>query len=113
MQVEFGTNPADLIAGIGPSIGPEVYEVGPEVIEMFKVEFNSDNILKPIEKTNKALLNLWETNKQILLQSGIIEKNIEVAKMCTYSIPELFYSARRDGGKCGRLASGILIKSKI
>lgn len=110
MQKEYGTNPSDLIAGIGPSIGPEVYEVGPEVIEQFRDKFGKDHIVKPIENSDKGLLNLWKVNKQILLESGILEKNIEIAEICTYSNPELFYSARRDGVETGRLATGIMIK---
>jgi hypothetical protein len=110
MQKEFGTNPEDLIAGIGPSIGPKVYEVGPEVAEMFVKQFGMDNIFTPIKKSEKSLLNLWEVNKQILINSGIPEQQIEIAKMCTYSNSELFYSARRDGVKTGRLASGIILK---
>lgn len=110
MQQEFESNPQDIIAGIGPSIGPEVYEVGPEVTNQFTKQFPKNNILVPIQDSDKSLLNLWEANKQILLDAGVPEKNIEMAELCTYSNPELFYSARRDGVKCGRLASGIMIK---
>lgn len=110
MNKEYGTNPVDLIAGIGPSIGPEVYEVGPEVIDQFKNHFSFDNYIQSIKHTDKGLLDLWKVNKQILIQAGIQEKNIEVAEICTYSNPELFYSARRDGVKTGRLATGIMIK---
>lgn len=109
MRKEFGTNPTDIIAGIGPSIGPEVYEVGPEVTEQFINQYGEKNI-SPIKNSDKGLLNLWEINKQILLNTGVPENQIEVAEICTYSNPELFYSARRDGVKTGRLASGIIIK---
>ena len=110
MQKEYGTNPKDLIAGVGPSIGPEVYEVGPEVIEQFLNYFDFDNYITPIKNSEKGFLNLWEVNKQILINSGIPGNQIEIAEMCTYSNPELFYSARRDGVKTGRLATGIMIK---
>ncbi len=112
MNKEYDTNPADIIAGIGPSIGPAVYEVGHEVIEKFETKFGKDHILTPIKNSDKGLLNLWEVNKQILLDSGIPKKNIEVAEICTYSNPKLFYSARRDGVKTGRLASGIMLKQE-
>jgi purine-nucleoside/S-methyl-5'-thioadenosine phosphorylase / adenosine deaminase len=110
MQKEFGTKPENLIAGIGPSIGPDAYEVGPEVIEQFQVKFGEDQIIKPIENSDKGYLNLWKANKQILLDSGIPENQIEIAEICTYSNSELFYSARRDGVKTGRLATGIMLK---
>ena len=110
MQKEFGTMPENIIAGIGPSIGPEVYEVGPEVIEMFHKSFGENHIVTPIENSHKGLLNLWKINKQILMESGIPENQIGIAEICTYSNPKLFYSARRDGVKTGRLATGIMLK---
>jgi hypothetical protein len=109
MQKEFGTKPEDLIAGIGPSIGPEVYEIGPEVAEQFHNQFSKDHVVTAIENSDKGFLNLWKVNKQILLNSGIPENQIEIAGICTYSNPELFYSARRDGVKTGRLATGIML----
>ena len=110
MQKEFGTNPSDLITGIGPSISPEVYEVGPEVVKQFQEKFGKNQIIKTRKDSEKDLLNLWKVNQQMLINSGIPENQIEVAEICTYSNPELFYSARRDGVKTGRLATGIMLK---
>ncbi len=110
MQDEFGTKPENLIAGIGPSIGPKVYEVGVEVAELFQEQFGVNHTVEPIKNSNKYLLNLWEANKQILIETGIPETQIEIAEICTYSNSELFYSARRDGIKTGRLATGIMLK---
>ena len=111
MHQQFNVNPNDIIAGIGPSIGPKVYEVGSEVVEQFNSEFRTESVIAPIPNSDKGLLNLWKVNKLILQESGISEKNIEIAEMCTYSNPKLFFSARRDSVKCGRLASGIMIKN--
>lgn len=110
MQKEYGTKPENLITGIGPSIGPDVYEVGPEVIEQFQNRFRFEHYITPIKNSDKGLLNLWRVNQQILIKSGIPESQIEIAEMCTYSNPDLFYSARRDGVKTGRLATGIMLK---
>ncbi|OFX27633.1 MAG: hypothetical protein A2041_10270 [Bacteroidetes bacterium GWA2_31_9b] len=109
MTEEFGTDPKNLIAGIGPSISPDVYEIGTDVIELVKNSFGENHVLKYIETSNKALFNLWEANKQVLIESGVPLNQIEIAEMCTYSQPELFYSARRDKGKTGRLATGIMM----
>lgn len=109
MQKEFGSKAKDIIAGIGPSIGPKVYEVGPELVKQFSERYGQEHISK-IPNSDKGLLNLWSVNKQILIESGIPEKQVEVAEICTFSNPELFYSARRDGVKTGRLATGIIIK---
>ncbi len=110
MQKEFGTNPADLMAGIGPSIGPEVYEVGTDVVDEFKRHFYQNHLFTPTADSIKFLLNLWEANKQILLESGVPDNQIEIAEMCTYTNADLFFSARRDKGKTGRLATGIMLK---
>lgn len=109
MIKEFGTQPQYLIAAIGPSIGPDVYEVGPDVIGYVKQAFTENNVLVPVKNSEKAFFNLWEANKQVLIESGIPSNQIEIAEMCTYSQPELFYSARRDKGKTGRLATGIMM----
>lgn len=109
MIEEYQINPEKLIAGIGPSIGPEVYEIGPDVIELVNDAFIQNHVLSYIPGTQKALFNLWEANKQVLLDCGVLPENIEIARMCTYSDPDLFYSARRDGKKAGRLASGIMM----
>jgi YfiH family protein len=106
---QFGADPEKMIAGIGPSISPDVYEIGPDVIKPVKQSFVENLVLKSIPDSDKAFLNLWEANKLILIESGIPASNIEIAEMCTYSNPDLFYSARRDSHKTGRLATGIMM----
>ena len=106
MTAEFGTNPSDLFAGIGPSISPEVYEVGEEVWNQFAPEFyypaNSAG-------SNKRYLDLWKANMHQLILSGVPVEQTEVSKICTLSDPERFYSARRDGQKSGRMATAIML----
>ena len=106
MAEEFGTKPCDLFAGIAPSISPEVYEVGEEVWKQFSSEFYSPaNPANP----NKRLLDLWSTNYDQLIVAGIPANQIEVARTCTFSDPGRFFSARRDGIKTGRMATGIML----
>lgn len=112
MQEIFDSSPDNIIAGIGPSIGPEVYEVGQDVIDQVQATFkNKKNIIHLINDENKALFNLWEANRQILLDCGLRDENIEIAGLCTYSNPGYFYSARRMKGKTGRMLTGIIIKN--
>jgi YfiH family protein len=108
MKEDFNCNPEDIFAGIGPSISPEVYEVGPDVWEQFSPEFYQ--LID--KKEDKRLLNLWKANMGQLIESGIPRKNIELAEICTLSNPSLFFSARRDGAKTGRMATGIMIKGR-
>ena len=110
MIEEFQVDPENLIAGIGPSIGPAVYEIGPDVIDLVKNSFPTNRVLNYLDNSDKALFDLWEANKIVLIDCGVLAKNIEIAEMCTYSNPELFYSARRNGTKTGRLATGIIMQ---
>lgn len=105
-MVQKGSDPKDILAGIGPSISPSVYEVGKEVWEQFSSEFYHQNGAGH----DKRFLNLWKANFCQLTQSGIPFENIEIAELCTYSDPSLFFSARRDGIKTGRMATGIMMK---
>ncbi|MFT5917042.1 MAG: YfiH family protein [Flammeovirgaceae bacterium] len=110
MQADFDSKPKDIWVGIGPSISPEVYEVGNEVIAEFIKAFGTKQGLVSNEMTDgKGFVNLWEANKRQLTEIGIPESQIEIAGICTYSNPETFFSARRNTGKGGRFASGIYL----
>jgi YfiH family protein len=104
---EFGSDPADLIAGIGPSISPDVYEVGEDVHSQFDSAFYRDT--NPV-KTGKRRLDLWKANKHQLIQGGVSSDHIEIAKLCTWSDSDRFFSARRDCAKTGRMATGIMLR---
>jgi YfiH family protein len=103
----FGSAPGDLFAGIGPSISPKVYEVGEEVWNKFSPEFYQPT--NPA-KVDKRLINLWNANYHQLIKAGVPADQIEVARICTFSDTDRFFSARRDGLKTGRMATGIMIR---
>lgn len=112
MQSAYGSIPSNMRIAIGPSIGPDVYEVGNDVAKRVRGYFSktTGNRLLYDKNNEKFLFDLWEANKQQLLMAGAHESNIEVIGVCTYSNPEHFYSARLNQGKTGRLASGIFLK---
>jgi len=107
MQEAFGTDPADVIACVGPSICQDCYEVGPEVIEQFKEAFDQchhDRLF--YEKPNgKFQLNLWEANRIVLNEAGVPENQISVTDICTYCNPDLLFSHRRCADKRGNLCA--------
>lgn len=106
MQEDFGTNPKDVWVGIGPSISPEVYEVGSEVIAEFVKAFGTKAGLISKETPNgKGFVNLWEANRRQLTELGVPNSQIEIAGICTFSNSETFFSARKNAR--GRFASGI------
>lgn len=113
MVDEYNSNPKDIIAGIGPSIGPCCYEVGPEVITEFEKTMNGTNDIVTNRTDNgKGYLNLRLANKKQLLQAGVLEGNIDMADLCTFCHPDLFYSYRHQGKKSGRFAAGIMLKDE-
>lgn len=108
MVETFDCHPQDILAGIGPSIHMHAYEVGPEVVEAVKSSFSHSNtLLKPSLTDGRAYLDLWEANRQVLVEAGLTEENIEVMGLCSYEHAGLFYSARREGAATGRMVSGI------
>lgn len=108
MEDSFGSNPADIVAGIGPSIHMHDYEVGPEVVEAVEASFNNSSaLLKPSMNKGHAYLDLWEANQTVLRESGIKEENIEVMGLCSFEHADMFFSARREGKETGRMVSGI------
>lgn len=106
MQQHFGCNPKDIIAAIGPSIGVCCYEIDDIVYTpLSKIGYlDLDKII--VRKENgKYMLNLWETNRQILINAGVKAENIDVTDLCTNCHPDIFHSHRFTGGKRGNLAA--------
>lgn len=102
----FGTNPQDLVVGIGPSIGPCCYEVDAPVIEQFRSKFKYADKLFSKQKNVHAHLDLWEANKIQLIEAGVKEHNIEIAGICTFDNSDMFFSERK-GGRTGRFGAVI------
>ena len=108
MGKEFSSDPADLIVGIGPSIGPECYEVDQPVADQFLAmqDLDPERFVRPIGE-GKYLLDLWECNRRVLASAGIPEENISCAQLCTKCHPDLLYSHRVMGAQRGNLAAMI------
>jgi hypothetical protein len=109
MEQNYGSLPENIIAAIGPSISPEIYEVGDEVVEEVKLSIPNAEIVLQQNNTGKFHLNLWEANRQVLLGNGLQPKNIEILGECSFSESEKYYSARKEGIETGRMVSGIML----
>jgi polyphenol oxidase len=105
MQHEFGTQGADVVAAIGPSVCQASYEVGYEVVEAVRKSFNQSESLLQLQQNGKAKLDLWQANYLQLTTFGLKPENIEVANTCTVIHNQHFFSARK--GDSGRFAAGI------
>jgi YfiH family protein len=100
MSERYGCRVADLIAGIGPAIGPCCYQIGENVVQLIQHAFAPQS--PPLrEGANGApYLDLWEANRRQLASSGV--ERIEVAALCTACRHDEFFSYRGDGGRTGR-----------
>ncbi len=104
LQERFGSNPADIQAGIGPAIGPQRYQVGEEVVAATADYFGDVSELvrrDPVDGT--AYLDLWTANRIDLERAGVVQ--IEVAGICTAEHVGEFFSHRAENGATGRFGA--------
>lgn len=107
MMQRFGSNLSDIYAGIGPFISEKHFEVGDEVEAAFKKEgFPLSKIASRNKETNKLHIDLGKANKHDLMSLGMNSDNIEIANLCTYSNPNILFSARRQTIHSGRMFTG-------
>lgn len=103
MQQAFGTRPSDLLACIGPSIGPDHYPVGPEVVDQVQHAFGADAERHLLARDGELCFDLWSANAALLVAQGV--ESIEQAGLCTACHPQDWYSHRGDHGKTGRFGA--------
>ncbi|MFV0419120.1 MAG: peptidoglycan editing factor PgeF [Dysgonomonas sp.] len=107
----LGCTPDDLYIGIGPCISQQHFEVGDEVVDAFdRADFLLDDISYRNKETGKAHIDLQKANKLTLIETGISEKNIEEATLCTFANSDKFFSARRQTIHSGRMLTGGVIR---
>ncbi len=110
LQREYSTRPEDLRAAIGPAAKSCCYEVGNEVIKVFKERFpRSDHLFTPTREGH-ARIDLHAANRDQLIAAGVAPDRIHVAPLCTMDRTDLFFSYRREKklhGRVGRLMSVI------
>ena len=96
---EVGAHPGDLLAAIGPAIGPCCYEVAPDLAQVFRDDLGT-RVAEP--RGGCARVDLWLANEIVLRKAGLSGERIEVLGRCTACEPDTFFSYRRDRGCTGR-----------
>ena len=99
MTEVFSVRPENLLAAIGPSIGGCCYEVD-DVVRNEMPDYESCFMAKC---DGKYWLDLWQVNRQQLMEAGVAPSRISVAGVCTNHNPELFCSYRYENGRTGRM----------
>ena len=157
MTADFGCRPEDLQAVIGPSISPEAFEVGEEVVMLFRQAAFPESIIRHQSsvagetaagktaasetaaceteasetaasetaaseaaceseasdiadiRSSSFYIDLWQANRWLLTEAGLREEHIQLTGLCTWKLPNRFFSARREGYSTGRIVSAICI----
>ena len=113
MMTQFGCKAEDMLAAIGPSIGPDSFQVGEEVVAQFQESgfpmdavwtYRGDGNGTPMSGGHH--IDLWAANRWLLEQTGLQSGNIQVCGIDTYADAS-FFSARREGVHCGRIINAI------
>ena len=106
MQREFGTNPADMVAAIGPCLGACCGEVGPEVVDAFR---SAGHEARSLERwfsdgpRGRPMLDLGQANVDQLAAAGVLRERIHVAGICTKTHAATMHSYRAAGAAAGRM----------
>jgi YfiH family protein len=134
MRKEFGSDPRNLVAAIGPGVRGCCYDVGEEVRTKFEAQFAyADKLFREVKESDpvrekypllfltarapghselpvKLFLDLVEANRRQLLDAGVLAKNIDTVAPCTACHTELLFSFRAEKGVTGRMmaAAGIV-----
>jgi len=105
----FGSERGDILAALGPSIGPCCYEVDSPVRQAFEGSGVGWDSCATKSGDERWKLDLAAANRQQLLDAGIAAENIEVAGHCVCCSSDWFFSYRRDAGETGRQAGFIML----
>lgn len=111
MKEEYGCDPVDMRAALGPAISGGCYEVGEECLPPFRERHHNWRDFTTHLGRDKWLLDLPLVARLQLVSAGIPENRIGAPGPCTYSESSAFFSYRRDGPPTGRLLSAIWIRA--
>ena len=128
MREQYGTDPADVICAVAPSICQDCYEISRDVAEVFGEAFSGHEeeiLTSPLQKSgaddpvtnyltgghadDKFHLDLWQANRIVLEEAGVLSSHIAVTDICTCCNPGMLFSHRASHGKRGNLGAFLMI----
>ena len=106
LTARSGAAPVEVIAVVGPCIGFDAFEVGPEVLDEFRRVFGADAPVRPRPTGDgKGLVDLRGAVRLQLVAAGVTPDRIDTTERCTYRDAGEFFSHRRENGVTGRMAA--------
>jgi len=103
LQSDFGARPQEMRAAVGPAANCCCYEVGADVISIFKERFADSDKLFTATSDGHARIDLHQANRAQLIEAGLSSERIHLAPLCTMDRNELFFSYRQEKHKHGRV----------
>jgi YfiH family protein len=102
----LGSQPQDIVAGVGPAIDPRRYQVGDDVLDAAAECFGGrrDEVICP-DGTGKWLFDLWTANQIVLRDAGLRDEHVQVAAIPTGSAGSGLFFSDREVRPCGRFAA--------
>ena len=123
LEHEFGTKPADIVAAIGPSIGPCCYEVGTELVDAFAAAGHERYLIdrwflapappRGSRERPRLRLDVAGANRDQLLLAGVPEDRIYSSNLCTAMHLDVLTSYRAEKEAAGRLAAVIRARVSV
>jgi polyphenol oxidase len=107
LSESFGSEPAELLAFFGPSIGSCCYEVGAEVVEVWGFRAGDEAAESLVHVNGSTALDLRAANRMLLKRAGVKMENVEVMDVCTKCNRDEWFSHRGQGPETGRFAAFI------
>lgn len=108
LQQAYGCRPQDILACVGPSIGPTAFEVGDDVAAQIQACVSAPVIDKdPSRPEQKPRVNLWRAAESQLKDAGV--EQVEIANICTASNTHEWFSHRAEQGKTGRFGALLML----
>ena len=107
MKRAYGSDPRDMLCGVGPSICPKCFEVGEDVCEDFEAAFPVCP-LRGVNERGNPTVDLWQVAACQFMEQGVPVENIFLMGVCTKETMNL-YSYRREG-RTGGMAAYLRLK---
>ena len=108
---EFASRPEDILAAVGPAVGPCCYQVDAPVHAALITHPGADRFLRPCHEEGRWMLDLALANRLQIGERGVPEANIHTADLCTACRQELFFSLRASGGCTGRQVNLLMLRA--